>query len=125
MIVRVTARGDPDAVPLVKVFQYESRTDEVFVASVRHVTGLLEKGVRININQVMLLFVSRVVESLDGGRRIGEVAEDLRGMVVAEQVMVGVPEMVRVLEFEVDMGGGDIVRLTASTPIDVPDYAFG
>lgn len=125
MIVRVTARGDPDAVPLIKMFQYESRTDEVFVASVRHVADLLEKGVRININQVILLFVARVVESLGGGRRRGEAAKDLRGMVAADQVMVGVPEMVRVLEFEVDMGGGDMVRLTARTPIDVPDYALG
>lgn len=125
MIVRVTARGDPDAVPLVKMFQYDSHTDEVFVASVRHVTDLLEKGVRININQVMLLFVARVVESLGGGRSRDEAAEDLRGMVAAEQVMVGVPEMVRVLEFEVDMSGGDMARLTARTPIDVPDYAFG
>ena len=125
MIVRVTARGDPDAIPLIKTFRYESRTDEVFLASVRHVAGLLEKGVRININQVMLLFVARVVESLGGGRRRGEAAEDLRGMVAADQVMIGVPEMVRVLEFEVAMGGGDTVRLTARTPIVIPDYALG
>lgn len=124
MIIKVVARGEPDAAPLIKVFQYEDPSDGVFAASVKSVTDLLEGGRRININQAMLLLAARALESLKSGKSAEDACGDLSGVILPEQVMIGVPEMMRTLELEI-RAGGTVTRMVASTPIAIPAHAPG
>ena len=124
MIIRAIARGDPDAVPLTKVFEYENPADGVFAASVKSVADLLEGGRRININQALLLLAARAVESLGSGRSAEQACRDLTSLIRAEQVMIGVPEMLRTLEIEI-ISGGSVTRVVANAPIAIPARAPG
>ena len=125
MIIRAIARGEPDAAPLTKVFAYEDdAADEVFAASVKSVVDLLEGGRRININQALLLLAARAMELLNSGRSAEQACRDLSGMIRAEQVMIGVPEMLRTLEFEISSGGG-VTNVVAYAPIAIPTRATG
>lgn len=124
MIIRAVAHGEPDAAPLTKVFQYEGLSDEVFVASVKSVADMAERGGRININQALLLLAAQAAESLNGGRGARQACEDITGMIRAGQVMIGVPEMLRTLELEIILGGGT-TRLTVHAPIPIPARPFG
>lgn len=124
MIIRVVARGEPDAAPLTKVFQYEDPSDGVFAASVKSVTDLLEVGRHININQAMLLLAARASESLKRGKSAEDACGDLSGVILPEQVMIGVPEMMHTLELEI-RACGTVTRMVANTPIAIPAHASG
>lgn len=124
MIIRAVARGEPDAAPLTKVFAYEDPADKVFTASVKSVVDLLEGGRRININQALLLLAARAIESLNSGRSAEQACRDLSGMIRAEQVMIGVPEMLHTLEFEIS-SGGSVTKLVTNTPITIPTHTIG
>ena len=116
MIIRITARGDPDAAPYRCLFEVVGDADVVFAASVRGVVSNLEQKRLININQALLLLAARAAESLAGGADEGAVRRDMSGLLSSEQVMIGVPEMTRRLDIEVEYSNR-VVRLAVLSPI--------
>lgn len=107
MIIRVTARGDPDATPLRCTFERGGDAEAVFAASVRGVAALLERGRRVNINQALLLLAARAADSLAGGE--ARARRDVSGMLSPDQVMIGVPEMTRKVTMEIETGRGTVL----------------
>ena len=114
MNVRVTARGDPDTIPVVRVFDYD---DDIFAASAEAAMRVLDSGRRINIDQALLLLSARVVGSLKDGQNPEEACRNVSTMLRAEQVMIGVPEMMRSLEFDACMDG--MIRIVINEPIPI------
>lgn len=116
MIIRITARGDPDAAPFRCMFEVRGDADEVFAASVKGVVSNLEQKRRININQALLLLAARAVESLAGGADEAAACRGMSGLLSPEQVMIGVPEMTRRLDMDVEYSNRT-VRLAVLSPI--------
>ena len=114
MIIRVTARGDPDASPLCCTFERGGDAEAVFAASVGSVAALVERGRRVNINQALLLLAARAVESLSGGE--AQARRDVSDVLSPDQVMIGVPEMTRKVTIEIE-AGRDIVLMEMRAPI--------
>ena len=108
----VTASGDPDAAPLVRRFEYSSTTGDVLAASANSIVMLLERRVQININQALLLMAAKAVESLEAGHDTEQVRLHITKMLSPNQVMIGVAEMMRLLEL--DTGS---VTITIREPI--------
>lgn len=98
------------------MFEVRGDADEVFAASVNSVVSNLEQKRRININQALLLLAARAVESLAGGADEDAVRRDVSGLLSPEQVMIGVPEMTRRLDMEVEYPNRT-VRLAVLSPI--------
>ena len=105
MRITVTVRGEPDVRPYKKRFQFQEPDDEVFVASHRKIKGMLDRQQRININDALLLFAAFVVSSVTEGKDAGRIIEEAASILSPQQVMIGVPEMLRGLDFEIVMGG--------------------
>ena len=98
------------------MFEVIGDADEVFAASVKSVVSSLEQKRLININQTLLLLAARAVESLAGGADEAAVRRDMSGLLSSEQVMIGVPEMTRHLDVEVEYSDR-VVRLAVPSPI--------
>ena len=120
MKIKVTARGDPDAIPVVRVFDYD---DDIFAASAEAAMRVLAGGRRINIDQALLLLSARVVGSLKDGQEQEETCRSISTLLLAEQVMIGVPEMMRSLSFDVCMD--DMINIVVNKPIPIPDSFTG
>ena len=99
------------------MFEIVGDTDEVFAASVKGVVSSLEQKRCININQALLLLAARAVESLAGGADEDAARRDMSGLLSPEQVMIGVPEMTRHLDVEVEYSNR-VVRLAVLSPIE-------
>ncbi len=105
MRIRVTARGDPDAAPLVSVLEFPGPDDDVFVASVRRVRDMLRRNLRININEAMLLFAAHAAASMRDGVAARVARRRALDLLSGDQVMIGVPDMMRAVRIEVAAGG--------------------
>ena len=103
-------------VPVVRVFDYD---DDIFATSAEATMRVLEGGRRINIDQALLLLSARVVGSLKDGQDQEEACRNVSTMLRAEQVMIGVPEMMRSLEFDACMDG--MIKIVVNEPIPVQD----
>lgn len=105
MQITVTIRGEPDVAPYSKRFLFDRPDDEAFAASCDRIKKALERRQRININEALLLFSGLIVSSVMGGRTHDEIREEVAAALSAEQVMIGVPEMLQGLYFELATGG--------------------
>lgn len=110
MQVTITVHGDPDTLPYTRRFDFQGRDDEVLAASCKRITDMLEAGQRININETLLLLAASVMSSASsmppaGGRARDADAGRHMPLLSADQVMIGVPEMLQRLDFEVRVGG--------------------
>lgn len=126
MQITVTVRGEPDVLPYTRKFQFQSPEDEVFTASCNRIKKMLEMQQKININEALLLFSAFVVSSIREGKDGGRIGEEAASILSPGQVMIGVPEMLRGLDFEVVMEDKKkAFAVSVSRPIPVQDSALG
>lgn len=121
MRIAVTAaEAGPHAAPLRRVFEYAGLDDEVLAASAARVRDMLARGMRLNVNDALLMFAAYVAVSIGDGRDGRRIAEDARGMLKPHNVMVGVPEMLYSMRFDLEMDGrGRLASVSIDRPIEI------
>lgn len=121
MRIAVTAaEAGPHAAPLRRVFEYAGLDDEVLAASAARIRDMLARGMRLNVNDALLMFAAYVAVSVGDGRDGRRIAKDARGMLEPRNVMVGVPEMLHSMRFELEMDGlGKTAHVAIDRPIEI------
>lgn len=121
MRIAVTAaEAGPHAAPLRRVFEYAGLDDEVLAASAARIRDMLARGMRLNVNDALLMFAAYVAVSIGDGRDGRRIAEDARGMLEPHNVMVGVPEMLYSMRFDLEMDGlGRPASVSIDSPIEI------
>lgn len=82
--------------------RYSFQQDDVFAASVSNTRDLLNQGHKINMNQAILLLTDMVANLVRGGHNKASIQQSMCSLIRPEQVMIGVPEMTRHLEFGIE-----------------------
>ena len=120
--VKVTVTGEPDIPPLTKIFQDDSRSEKVFLSSVQLIKERLARNLRININETLLVYCNYVVSELRHEKPIDTIKNEAKEILSASNVMIGVPESIRKLSFEVSLDDKPKVTITLDEPIQTSDY---
>jgi urease gamma subunit len=106
--IRATAHGEPDTPPLVRVYQYSDRDgDELIILehSAAMVQEKLGKGMKVNVNEALILYCRHVATSMRAKKRASVIEKSARNVLVADQVMVGVPETLRTIALDAVVDG--------------------
>lgn len=120
--IKLTIKGEPDVAHLTRTYQYPDKTDEeIFVNSVNLVKEKLDKNLKININEAITVYSALIVSSLRDGKLPDEIQKNASSLLRPEQVMIGVPETLREMSFDITLDGNP-VKLVLSTPIQILDY---
>lgn len=106
--------------PVVRVFDYD---DDIFATSAEATMRVLDGRRQINIDQALLLLSARMIGLLKDGQGQKEACRNVSTMLRAEQVMIGVPEMMRSLEFDACMD--EMIKIVVNEPIPVQDSFTG
>ena len=121
--IKITVKGEPDTFPFTKVYQYSSKSDEeIFINSAILIKDRLEKNLKININEAILVYSSFIVSKLRDGIPIEQIQKNASQLLSPEQVMIGVPETLRTMSFEVMLDDGCMKFIVLNTPIQISDY---
>lgn len=122
-LIKITVRGEPDVSPFTRTFQYSSKTDEeIFANLINMVKDKLDRNLRININEAITAFSALVVSDLKGGKSIEQIQKNASALLKPEQVMIGVPETLQQMSFEVTLDDGNKRLVVLDTPIRISDY---
>lgn len=106
--VRVVAKGEPEALPLVRVFEYHDATEELILQhSVKAVQEKLAKGMKINVNEALLLYADYVIAQVRAKKDSAAIARGARQVLSAEQLMIGVSETLRTMAFDAQVDDAD------------------
>ncbi len=104
--IKAVAKGEPGAAPLAKIFQYVDSTDELFL---RHSMAMskdkLDKNLKLNVNEAFLLYADFVVTQVRARKEAAEIEKGAKLLLSPGQVMIGVPETLRVIAFDAIIDG--------------------
>jgi len=122
-LIKITVKGEPDVSPFTRTFQYSSKTDEeIFANLISMVKDKLDRNLRININEAITVFSALVVSELKDGKSIEQIQKNASALLKPEQVMIGVPETLQQMSFEVTLDDGNKRLVVLDTPIRISDY---
>ncbi len=146
MEIKVSVQGDPDTESFIRVFHYDASDESIFLASVQQIKDSLLNNMRLNVDQVLELFVAYVILSLNEGKAVDEIQNHIPKILLPHQVMIGVPESLRELTFTIiandagavsDDGDGDgdgnnidahyndhVKTILVTAPIHINEYPF-
>jgi len=82
----------------------------------------LDKNLKININEAILVYSSFIVSELRNDIPIEQIQKNASQLLGPEQVMIGVPETLRTMSFEVMLDDEYMKFIVLNTPIPISDY---
>ena len=108
--------------PFTKIFEYDSDSENIFFLGVDVIKNRLSQNLRININETMLLYAGLIASEIRVGKSIAEIKEMAESCRSAKKVMIGVPESMRKVVFEVKIDEKPKQIITLTEPIPTTDY---
>jgi urease gamma subunit len=100
--IKVTVKGEPDTAPFTHTFYYADESDEkLFYNSVNMIKEKLDKNLKININESLVIYCAYVIGKLRANETISIIERNAQKILPPDKVMIGVPESLRKIVFEV------------------------
>jgi len=82
----------------------------------------LNKNLKININEAIVVYSALIVSEIRDGKSIEQIQNNASCLLNPEQVMIGVPETLRKISFEVTLDDNSMKLIVLNTPIRILDY---
>jgi urease gamma subunit len=121
--IKATVKGEPDTEPLTHIFLYASKSDErIFYNSVEMIKDKLNKNLRININESLVIYCAYVISGLRSRKTVTLIEENAQKILSPDQVMIGVPESLRKITLEAKIDRLSRRKITLIEPITTSNY---
>jgi urease gamma subunit len=120
---KITVKGEPDTQPLIKDFHFDGKIDlKVLSNSVNIITDKLSKGVRINVNEVLLIYLDYLISGFESNLEVNDMMVHVSDLINNEQVLVGVPESLREITFDIIGYNTPSSQIVLTNPIPTARY---
>lgn len=122
--VKLTVQGEPDVAPFTTNIQYTKEDEKILANLFGTIQEKIKKNLRININECITLYSRFVVSELYNGNPIEQIQKDAFGLLSPDQVMIGVPETMQKMSFEVTLDDGVSRKIILDAPIRISEYVL-
>ena len=123
--VQITIKGENAQNSFYKKYYYPNESDEeIFFNSVQLVTARIEKKLKINLNEMLTIFLDFLVREYRKKRDIDEIKDNLSKLLTHDQVLIGVPELVKKIEFSGMIDINPKFTMVVNEPILIPEYTI-
>jgi urease gamma subunit len=120
---KVTVKGELDTHPLIKDFHFDGKIDlKVLSNSVKIINDKLSKGVKINVNEVLLIYLDYLISGFESNLEVNDMMLHVSTMLSNKQVMIGVPESLREIAFDIIGDKISSNQIVLTNPIPSPRY---
>ena len=121
--IKATVKGEPDTFPFTQTFLYADESDEqVFSNSVEMIKEKLDKNLRININESLIIYCAYIVNELRARKPVKVIEKNAQKILPSNKVMIGVPETLRKISFEVKIDKLSNKSIILKEPIPTTNY---
>ncbi len=121
--IKVLVRGEIDTPPFVRIFQYPDKEEEsIFFNSVGAIKKKIEMSLKINANETLAIFCAYVVEQMRIHKSQQEIENAAQGIISNDQVLIGVPETLREMSFDVAVDNFPEQRIKFFEPMKISNY---
>ena len=120
--IRITVKGEPDVLTFTRVFEYDTCDEEIFFSSVAMVEEKLRCGMKVNVNEALILFSSHVAKSIRAGDPDRAIQRGAAKILSPERVLIGVAETLQQMAFEARIDDKSVRNVVLKDPIAASDY---
>ena len=121
--VTVTVHGEPDTPPFTRIFRFCNKADYIILSKViKSISDKLSKEMRINLNEALYIYLNYIIKELRLHRKTNEMITNASTLLTPDQVMIGVPESLRKISFNVVMPNSQRLKITIKEPISTTGY---
>ena len=120
--IKAIVKGEEDIPPFSKLFEYDTNSEKIFFNGLKIIQTRLLQNLRININETLMLFCGLITQQLREGKSNPEIVDSLSKILPPEKVLIGVPESIRKISFEVNIDDIPSKTISIVEPITITDY---
>lgn len=121
----VTVQGEPDTAPFTRIYQFYNKTDYIILSnSIKTINNKLSRKMKININETLYIYLNYIIKQLRSHKRRNEIINNASKLLTPEQVMIGVPESLRKINFNIKLESKQRLRITIKEPISTTNYVL-
>jgi len=121
--IKATVKGESDTAPFTRILLYADKSDEqVFYNKVEVIKEKLDKNLRININESLIIYCAYIVSELRAHRTISIIEKNAQKILPPRKVMIGVPESMRKITLEAKVDKLPKRCITLEEPITTSNY---
>ena len=125
ILVRAEVKGEPDVSPFTRIFEYQDKSDEqIFYESIGIIKEKLTRRLKINTNESLMLYCSYLIDQIRDGRSIDSIEKNATRLLSPDMVMIGVPETLSTITFEVLLDNHPKMHTTFKVPIATSNYVL-
>jgi urease gamma subunit len=123
--VTVTVQGEPDTAPFTRNYQFYNKTDYIILSnSIKIINNKLSRKMKININETLHIYLKYLIDQLRSHKRRNEIIKNASKLLTPDQVMIGVPESLRKINFNIKLETAQRLRITIKEPISTTSYVL-
>jgi urease gamma subunit len=123
--VTVTVQGEPDTAPFTRIYQFYNKTDYIIMSnSIKTINNKLSRKMKININETLYIYLKYVIDQLRSHKKRNEIIKNASKLLTPDQVMIGVPESLRKINFNIKLESTQRLRITIKEPISTTSYVL-
>lgn len=121
----VTVQGEPDTAPFTRIYQFYNKTDYIILSnSIKTINNKLSRKMKININETLYIYLKYVIDQLRSHKKRNEIIKNASKLLTPDQVMIGVPESLRRINFNIKLESTQRLRITIKEPISTTSYVL-
>lgn len=125
ILIKAQVKGEPDVPPFTRIFEYRSRSDEqIFFDSIELIKEKLAKNLKINTNESLVLYCGYLVDQLRDRISTDIIKNNSQKILLPDKVMIGVPETIRIISFEVILDNFPKKKISFREPIPTTRYSM-
>lgn len=118
-------KGEPDVIPFTKLFEFSNQDEPIFLNVIELVKDKLSRNLRLNIHEALLVYCAYLVSEIRSGRRDSDIIENLPKVLMQDNVLIGVPETLRDITFNITVDNFPKRTVRFIKPIPVVNYIMG
>ena len=121
----VTVQGEPDTAPFTRIYQFYNKTDYIILSnSIKTINNKLSRKMKININETLYIYLKYLIDQLRSHKKRNEIIKNASKLLTPDQVMIGVPESLRKINFNIKLESTQRLRVTIKEPISTTSYVL-
>ena len=122
ILINTFVIGDPDVPPITPKYEYDSSSEKIFVNGVNIIKNRLANNLRINLYETLMVYCAYIVSELRSGKTVSSIQDNANRVLSPDKVMIGVPESIRKIVFDVIVDNKPKEIVTFVEPILIRDY---
>ena len=122
--IAATIKGERDLPPFTRVFEYGTGDEEIFFSSAAMIHEKLRSSMKINVNEALVIYSVYLAKAIRAGKKDSTLQEEGTKILSADNVMIGVPETLRVITFEARIDSLHARKIKFNKPIPSGKYAL-